>query len=158
LDDPPARENSNSAEALEAMSRLCKTEKRFVAAFYDAYRGQLFGALFTSLHGRRSLIGDEMVISPQHFLEYVSQNARDEPVSWISLDPKMITGMEGWKKRERVGDLMRCSDPVLAPVIGLIAQEKATRGEFIGPLQLDANYVRRSDAELFWKGPAGNAR
>jgi hypothetical protein len=41
---------------------------------------------------------------------------------------------------------------VLAPVIGRLGFERARRGEFVDPLLLDANYVRRSDAELFWKG------
>ena len=46
----------------------------------------------------------------------------------------------------------------LAAKIGLIAEEKAGRGEFSDPLELDANYVRRSDAEIFWKGPSAHAR
>jgi len=42
--------------------------------------------------------------------------------------------------------------------IGTIAEERAKAGEFSDPLALDANYVRRSDAEIFWKGPSTRVR
>jgi hypothetical protein len=35
---------------------------------------------------------------------------------------------------------------------GEMAGIPALRGELTDPAWLDANYVRRSDAELFWKG------
>ena len=43
--------------------------------------------------------------------------------------------------------------PLLAPVIGELAFERANRGEVTDALRLDANYIRRSDAELLWKVP-----
>ncbi|HEX2714478.1 MAG TPA: hypothetical protein VHM88_19975, partial [Candidatus Acidoferrales bacterium] len=43
---------------------------------------------------------------------------------------------------------------VLAPVIGQLGFARAQRGELVDALTLDANYVRRSDAELLWKGPS----
>jgi tRNA threonylcarbamoyladenosine biosynthesis protein TsaB len=42
----------------------------------------------------------------------------------------------------------------LAAAIGRIALDRFLRGEACDPAQLDANYVRRSDAELFWKEPS----
>jgi tRNA threonylcarbamoyladenosine biosynthesis protein TsaB len=39
----------------------------------------------------------------------------------------------------------------LAGVVAQIAAERYARGEALDPVALDANYVRRSDAELFWK-------
>ncbi len=39
----------------------------------------------------------------------------------------------------------------LARVIAEIARARLLRGEASDPAALDANYVRRSDAELFWK-------
>ena len=44
----------------------------------------------------------------------------------------------------------RVSDD-LAPWIGALAFDLARRGELIDALALDANYVRRSDAESYWK-------
>jgi tRNA threonylcarbamoyladenosine biosynthesis protein TsaB len=40
---------------------------------------------------------------------------------------------------------------LLAKAVAGIAFEKLERGEVEDPAALDANYVRRSDAELFWK-------
>ena len=39
----------------------------------------------------------------------------------------------------------------LAAAVAGIAAERYARGEASDPAALDANYVRRSDAELFWK-------
>ena len=39
----------------------------------------------------------------------------------------------------------------LAPAVARIALERWLRGEAGDPAAIDANYVRRSDAELFWK-------
>jgi hypothetical protein len=47
--------------------------------------------------------------------------------------------------------------PVLAPRIGKIGYQLAREGRLIDALALDANYVRRSDAELFWKGGSAHA-
>jgi hypothetical protein len=39
----------------------------------------------------------------------------------------------------------------LAGSIGRIAFDRLLSGEVLDPAQVDANYVRRSDAELLWK-------
>jgi tRNA threonylcarbamoyladenosine biosynthesis protein TsaB len=39
----------------------------------------------------------------------------------------------------------------LAGAVARIAAARLGRGEACDPAALDANYVRRSDAELFWK-------
>ena len=39
---------------------------------------------------------------------------------------------------------------VLAPFIGKLGYARALRGEVIDALHLDANYVRRTDAEVKW--------
>jgi hypothetical protein len=39
----------------------------------------------------------------------------------------------------------------LAPAIGRLGFERAKRGNLVDSLSLDANYVRRSDAEGSWK-------
>jgi tRNA threonylcarbamoyladenosine biosynthesis protein TsaB len=39
----------------------------------------------------------------------------------------------------------------LAGSIGRIAFNRLERGEMADPAEIDANYVRRSDAELLWK-------
>ena len=137
---------------LEAMAHLCGDASRFAAAFYDAQRGQLFGGLYRSSSGRLVRVGEEVVISPEGLLEWGDKEAGVERVRWISLDPEAVTGLTGWKKRLERGDTIESCSPELAPAIGILAQERAGRGEYSDAMELDANYVRRSDAEVFWKG------
>jgi len=42
---------------------------------------------------------------------------------------------------------------ILAPRVGRLGVLRARRGEVVDALTLDANYVRRTDAELHWKAP-----
>ena len=41
--------------------------------------------------------------------------------------------------------------PVLADAVARLGARKFARGEAVDALHLEANYVRRSDAELLWK-------
>lgn len=141
---------------LEALARSHRPESdvSFIASCYDAQRGQLFGALYHCAFGQLALIEDEQVIPPQEFLAWVTEHAESKRVEWISLDPELITPLAGWSERASRGDAMLSTDPQLAVAIGRLAEERAQHGQFSDPLQLDANYVRRSDAEIFWKGRA----
>ena len=141
---------------LEAMSRLVERRSGPVAAFYDAQRGQLFGGLYRALYGRVARVGEEMVTTPGAFLEEAereaAKEAKRESISWISLDPELVTSLEGWKRRLETGDTMERCKPDLAVAVGKVAEGRARQGLFTNTLELDANYVRRSDAEIFWKG------
>ena len=137
---------------LEAIARLQPAPHRFVAPFYDAQRGQLFGALYQFHSGRLARIEDELVIAPDDFLDWVARHSHGEPVSWLSLDPVLLTSLPIWPNRLECGDTMTRCAPELAPAIARLASERAQAGSFSDPFELDANYVRRSDAEIFWKG------
>jgi hypothetical protein len=43
-------------------------------------------------------------------------------------------------------------------MIGKIGLDQLEAGRYADALTLDANYVRRSDAEIFWKGGAAHGR
>ncbi len=49
------------------------------------------------------------------------------------------------------------ASPILAPAIGKLGYRLATLKQFADPLRLDANYVRRSDAEVSWIDRHGSA-
>ena len=67
-------------------------------------------------------------------------------------------GLADWQERTLAGDTMQRLEGDLADKIGEIAEERAGNELFTDPIALDANYVRRSDAEIFWKGPASHGR
>jgi tRNA threonylcarbamoyladenosine biosynthesis protein TsaB len=130
----------------------------FVAAFADAQRGQVFGAMYRRNGGRLELVEEEMVIAPGEFVEWVAKRSHEERVTWVSTDPEGITGVEGWVEGKKKGEDIARISPMLAPMIGRIGFKRAKENRLIDALGLDANYVRRSDAEIFWKDEAARAR
>jgi tRNA threonylcarbamoyladenosine biosynthesis protein TsaB len=141
---------------LEAMARSREADSSFVTASYDAQRGQLFAGLYRTPSNSFERIGDELVIVPEDLVRLIDEQAGKEPVTWISLDRDLIVNLEAMKRRIAAGDKIVPMLPELAPIVGRLAEERAAKGQFTDPLALDANYVRRSDAEIFWKSlPAG---
>ena len=144
---------------LEAMARSEGVTSELVAVSFDAHRGQVFSALYrTVAAGGWDRIGDETVCTPEEFVAFVDAGAGEELVTWVCLDPDLIGNARLFAERVVRGDKLVRGSAVLAPVIGRLAEESAAKGEFSDPVALDANYVRRSDAEIFWKGPSVNAR
>lgn len=143
---------------LEAIAAQAQVAGEVVAAFADAQRGQIFGALYWKNQGKLELVDEELVIAPGEFVEWVSKRSDEERVAWVSTDPEQITGVEGWTAREKKGERIERVSPLLAPMVGKIGFRRAKENQLIDALRLDANYVRRSDAELFWKDEAARAR
>jgi tRNA threonylcarbamoyladenosine biosynthesis protein TsaB len=143
---------------LEAMARCGEADSAFVTACYNAQRGQLFAALYRRPSGTLQRVGDELVVAPEDLVHLVDEQVGQEPVTWVLLDPDLIVNLEAMKRRMAVGDRIVPVSPELAPMIGRLAEESAAKGQFSDPLALDANYVRRSDAEIFWKSSSGGVR
>jgi hypothetical protein len=79
-------------------------------------------------------------------------------VVWVSPDPEQITFQEAWREREKAGEKVEKVSAVFAPMIGKIGYQKLLENRAADALTLDANYVRRSDAEVLWKGRSGHGR
>jgi len=142
---------------LEALAAEATDGTSWVAAFASAQRGQVFGAVYQRKGKRLERLGDEMVIAPGKFLEAAEEAAKGERISWVSTDAECLVGEEVWKAREQRGERIESVSTVRAPMIGWLGLEALKEGRLTDALTLDANYVRRSDAEIFWKG-AANAR
>ena len=142
----------SSLSRLEALATQVMDAREYVATFFDAQRGQVFGGLYRREAGGLQLVDQEMVISPEGFLDWVMERAGDKPVSWISLDPEKVGSLNRWAALAKLGGKIELSTRVLAPLIGKIGLRRAIEGRFTSALELDAKYVRRSDAEIFWKG------
>jgi tRNA threonylcarbamoyl adenosine modification protein YeaZ len=155
---------------LEALATLAAPAAEFVAAFANAQRKQVFGALYRRQGDGERLhrVGDEAVIAPQAFLAWAVENSSGAALAWISSDPEMLTETEAWAARQkdgaaravdnggnagvpqRDGHEVQSASPFLAPAIARLGYWLATMKQFTDPLLLDANYVRRSDAEVSW--------
>lgn len=143
---------------LEAIATQAVGEASYVAAFVDAQRGQVFGAVYGVKDRALTRVGEEVVIAPEKFVEAAAQLCRGERISWVSPDPAHVATMPAWKERAVQGERIQEVSATLAAVIGHIGLRQLNEGKGTDALGLDANYVRRSDAELFWKGGAAHGR
>ena len=150
---PVAAVSALEAIALESLSGEVSGASNacLIAPFLDARRGQVFGAIYR----RRSenslqlaLTSDESILSLDEFLELVKRES-PQPVQVVSPSPNVLPTT---RLREVLPDgrIMTVS-AALAPAIGRLGFERARRGDLVDSLRLDANYVRRSDAESAWK-------
>jgi tRNA threonylcarbamoyladenosine biosynthesis protein TsaB len=64
---------------------------------------------------------------------------------------EVVTTLAEWQAALPAGAELITATPPLAGFIAAIAYRRMMRGEAGVAAGLDANYVRRSDAELFWK-------
>ena len=69
-----------------------------------------------------------------------------------ALAEEVVAPMERWQNSlPPNATILQGGEIPLAGAIGQIAMQRYRRGDRPDPASLDANYVRRSDAELFWK-------
>jgi tRNA threonylcarbamoyladenosine biosynthesis protein TsaB len=112
------------------------------ATLLDARRGEVYAAVYD---GAGQAVSPEVVANFNSWLERLEF----DDVEFISPDFSAFgDGFTG----TRFEEARRVTAPrALAGAIALIAAGVFERGEAADPAALDANYVRRSDAELFWK-------
>jgi tRNA threonylcarbamoyladenosine biosynthesis protein TsaB len=144
-----------AVSALEAVAIQSSAPGRWVAPVLDARRGQIFGALYErGAHALRRY-QDERVEKLAEFLAWLDVEFRENiegGPAFISPTPRLL-----YLELEKSGfanNPVAQASPVLAPLVGQLGLERARRGETVDALHLDANYVRRTDAELNFKTPA----
>jgi len=125
---------------LEALARFGSSELR--AAVLDARRGQIYGALYSSAG---QVAAEPVVMGFPAWLETLPPG----DLEFISTDfTPFRAALEATQFRN---SKMTTAPRALAAAIGAIAHERFCAGRAQDPAEIDADYVRRSDAELFWK-------
>jgi len=127
-------------------------ETGIIAPFLDARRGQIFGSLYRRRQANPATLQrmvEESILSPEEFLELVKGNVPLGRPVLVSPTAEVLSG--SLVSQMLPGVNVQAVSPILAPVIGRLGLEQAGRGELLDALRLDANYVRRSDAEAAWK-------
>ena len=137
---------------LEAIGSEAGGAGEWIASVVDASRGEIYAGLYRRENGRVCLEGEECVLRAEEFVEVVAGAIPGGGVLWVSPDAGLISGAAWWVARERAGDRLQAVRAVFAPRIGRIGYQRAREGKLVDALGLDANYIRRSDAERFWKG------
>ncbi len=112
------------------------------AAVMDARRGEVYGAVYDA-EGR--LAAPEVVTRFDCWLESIPAGQVEFVYTGFPDFHQMLAGTRFAPAP------MRAAPRGLAAAIARIAYRRFSRGEAQDPAAVDANYVRRSDAELFWK-------
>jgi tRNA threonylcarbamoyladenosine biosynthesis protein TsaB len=138
-----AEANAKPAVAVSNLQTLAACGTRALRApLLDARRGEVYAALYDS--GLR-LLGKERVLKLPAWLESL-------PEGDIELISNHFAPFRGALAGTRFERLPVVEAPrALAGMAGLIAARLYQQGQALDPAALDANYVRRSDAELFWR-------
>jgi tRNA threonylcarbamoyladenosine biosynthesis protein TsaB len=110
------------------------------ATIIDARRGEIYGAVYDD---RLEIAVPEVVIKFENWLKLLPSCNFE----FISMDFSPLQSMMD-------PEIPAIKAPrALAGAIGHIAWSRLAAGVTSDPAEVDANYVRRSDAELFWKDP-----
>jgi tRNA threonylcarbamoyladenosine biosynthesis protein TsaB len=112
------------------------------AVVLDARRGEVYGAVYDA---RGAAVAPETVMPFTAWLGTLP----DGEIEFVSLDfSPFAAALAGTRF---AGAAVTTAPRALAAAVGRIAGERLRAGKAADPAGIDANYVRRSDAELFWK-------
>jgi tRNA threonylcarbamoyladenosine biosynthesis protein TsaB len=112
------------------------------AAVIDARRGDIYGGVYD---WRLRPVAPEMVVKFPVWLDTLPAG----DVCFVATDFTPFHNALAGTRFEK--SLVVTAEPTLAGAISRLAVERYQAGDRPDPAALDANYVRRSDAELFWK-------
>ena len=129
----------------------------------DARRGQVYFGVYQTTAKGLALDGEEFVVTPEEFAEKLGALAHSRDggpdggksggvftiVTPDASVAELVSRLTPQFSTEFAG--LDIVSSVLAPSIGRIAHARALRGDVSDALALDANYVRRTDAEMKWK-------
>jgi tRNA threonylcarbamoyladenosine biosynthesis protein TsaB len=139
--------------ALEAVAGLATEPSRVLAPVLDARRGQLYAAQY-SRQGDRAAglvrVTEDVVLSPGEFLDWLAVSDGEVP---LIVTPSREAAVAVVSAKGSRSLRLEIVTDALAGMIGRLGWRKALRGETVDALHLNANYVRRSDAESKWKEP-----
>jgi len=134
-----------AVSALDALAHVAAADRspgRRVAAWMNAYRGEVFAALYSTREapagsaGRVELVDGPLVDAPERIL-----------LRWSGVDVHIGDGATAYA--HVIGSNGRVLPaPDLAGMIGLMAHARATAGDTVDPAGIQPIYIRRPDAEL----------
>jgi tRNA threonylcarbamoyladenosine biosynthesis protein TsaB len=139
--------------SLEAIAANAPSDSDdLIAAVVDAHRGQVFGALYERESGNpfclrkltATVIGD-----PAEVLAGFEGDIGGRMPVFSTPTPEIFS--LAMSNSLFAGARVAVASWVLSPAIGRLGYERAIRGQTVTALDLEANYVRRPDAEMNWR-------
>jgi tRNA threonylcarbamoyladenosine biosynthesis protein TsaB len=157
------RKPAVAISALEAVASQSHSSNAVVVPVLDARRGQVYFGVYRQLRvahqHRLALEGKECVMTPEEFLDALQTSELARGCMVVTPEPALIGGAVSRNETAHAATgaiRVEEASPILAPYVGRIGYRRALSGEVVDSLTLDANYVRRSDAELHWKAQKGS--
>lgn len=138
--------------ALEAVAAEAHSKAALLVPVMDARRGEVYFGFYLRTNNRLALDSGECSGTPEDFVSALRERVRGKTFTIVTPVPELLVLAMSRFETEIVP--LETVDSVLAPIIGQIGIARARRGETVDALRLDANYVRRSDAEMELKKPA----
>ena len=152
--------------ALEAVAVQARVGGMVLVPALDARRGQIYFGVYRTTAAGLALDGEEFVVTPEEFAEKLGALAHSDDRNLgdggagkagggftIVTPDAFVVAVASRLTAKFPGSFagLDIVSSVLAPSIGRIAHARALRGDVDDALTLDANYVRRTDAEMRWK-------
>jgi tRNA threonylcarbamoyl adenosine modification protein YeaZ len=155
-----------AVSGLEALAAQSHSPAPILAAYVDARRGGVYGAVYGRSGDELRRMGEEVSMPPEAFLAHVQQTISDhkmapsgerspvgaQDVAFVSATPEVLAAAIEQSDIWRGRDLETVS-ALLAPAVGRIGLARHRCGLVVDALRLDANYIRPTEAEILWKGP-----
>ncbi|HXE74653.1 MAG TPA: tRNA (adenosine(37)-N6)-threonylcarbamoyltransferase complex dimerization subunit type 1 TsaB [Candidatus Xenobia bacterium] len=115
----------------------------------NAYRGQVFAGVYEKREEIAGYAAERVLTLPEFLATLRAEGIRPETCTLVGPElsawqAQIAASPFAFARREEVS-------PVLAEAVARLGARKFARGEAVDALHLEANYVRRSDAELLWK-------
>jgi len=124
---------------LRALSSCARQAASLRAVFLDARRGEVYGAVYNP---GLQIVMPEMVLRFEAWLAKLDAGVEYE---FISSAPLPV------EETRFAGMPFTLAPQTLAAAVAVCAERDGRAGAWQESADLDANYVRRSDAELFWR-------
>jgi tRNA threonylcarbamoyladenosine biosynthesis protein TsaB len=138
-----------AVSGLEAIAAQGNPSDELISPFLDARMGHVFGSTYRRSPAQASvlnLVGEEAILSVEEFVALVKRNSGMKQAILVSATPEVLPAdlVESILPGARIERVSAS----LAPAIGLLGFDRAKRGDLVDSIGLDANYIRRSDAEV----------
>jgi tRNA threonylcarbamoyladenosine biosynthesis protein TsaB len=144
-----------AVSALEAVAVQARSGAPLIVPALDARRGQVYFGLYRragdGAGNSLELDGEEYVMTPAEFFEAVRLRAGGTEFAIVTPAPDLFSSAPSQQQLAALRMPVEAASAVLAPLIGQLGFLRAQSGGLVDPLTLDANYVRRTDAEMHWK-------
>jgi tRNA threonylcarbamoyladenosine biosynthesis protein TsaB len=137
---------------LEAIAAQSNSAAAVLVPAFDARRGEVYFGVYRRGKHLLAREGEECVLRPEDFFRTLAERPGSSEFAIISPTPEAFAAELSRIEQEHlpVPHVERVSS-VLAPLIGQLGYQRAQHGQVSDALTLDANYVRRTDAEVYAK-------